>query len=112
MKEVHLQLNLEAARLLPLAIRGRLQHGRHFTYKSFSGDLAVTLVCPGVQGTFADHTHPFAARGSWLQMFVSEPLATRLLADLEPLLGTHTVPLPHHAKWAEHGLSLTILSND
>ena len=71
--------------------RGRLWHGRHFTYKSFAGDLAITLVCPGVQGTFADHDHPFAARGPWLQVFVSEPLATQLLVDLEPLLSTHMV---------------------
>ena len=31
---VHLKFNLEAGTLLLLAFRGRLRHGRHFTFKS------------------------------------------------------------------------------
>lgn len=45
---VDLKFNLEAATLLPLACRGRILHGRHFTFKSVNGDMAVTLVASGM----------------------------------------------------------------
>lgn len=51
--------------------RGRLLHGRHFTYKSITGDTAITFVSTGVEGAFATEEHPYAAHGPWLQ--VREP---------------------------------------
>ena len=48
--------------------RGRLKHGRHFTFKSVLNDVAVTLVSSSVIGSIADEEHPFAAHGSWLQV--------------------------------------------
>lgn len=53
--------------------RGRLLHGRHFTYKSITGDTAITFVSTGVEGAFATEEHPYAAHGPWLQ--VREPLS-------------------------------------
>lgn len=49
--------------------RGRLLHGRHFTYKSITGDTAITFVSTGVEGAFATEEHPYAAHGPWLQVF-------------------------------------------
>lgn len=48
--------------------RGRLLHGRHFTYKSITGDTAITFVSTGVEGAFATEEHPYAAHGPWLQV--------------------------------------------
>lgn len=48
--------------------RGRLLHGRHFTYKSITGDMAITFVSTGVEGAFATEEHPYAAHGPWLQV--------------------------------------------
>lgn len=59
--------------------RGRLLHGRHFTYKSITGDMAITFVSTGVEGAFATEEHPYAAHGPWLQVrrlfFFSPPLS-------------------------------------
>jgi suppressor of fused-like protein len=49
LKDVHLVFNLEAAKLIILALKGRLKHGRHFTFKSFSGDVAITFVSSGIE---------------------------------------------------------------
>lgn len=49
-------------------LRGRLLHGRHFTYKSINGDTAITFVSTGVEGAFATEEHPYAAHGPWLQV--------------------------------------------
>ena len=76
------------------AHRGRLKHGRHFTYKSFTGEVAITLVCPGIHGTFADEDHPFAAQGPWLQVFISEQFSKQLLQHLEPVVVQQNVRNP------------------
>lgn len=68
---VHLKFNLEAGSLLPLALKGRLRHGRHFTFMSALNDTAVTLVSTSVNGSIADENHPFAAHGPWLQVGVN-----------------------------------------
>ncbi|EMP29091.1 Suppressor of fused like protein [Chelonia mydas] len=52
---------------------GRLLHGRHFTYKSITGDTAITFVSTGVEGAFATEEHPYAAHGPWLQVRASPP---------------------------------------
>lgn len=70
LEAVHLKFNLEAGSLLPLALRGRLKHGRHFTYMSAHNDTAITLVSTSVNGSIADENHPFAAHGPWLQVSI------------------------------------------
>ena len=48
--------------------RGRLLHGRHFTFKSIITDSAITLVSRDVTGTSVDENCPYAACGTWLQV--------------------------------------------
>ncbi|ETE73185.1 Suppressor of fused-like protein, partial [Ophiophagus hannah] len=67
LESVHLKFNQESGALIPLCLRGRLLHGRHFTYKSITGDTAITFVSTGVEGAFATEEHPYAAHGPWLQ---------------------------------------------
>ena len=55
---------------LPIShfFRGRLKHGRHFTFKSILNDVAITLVTPKVSGTIVSEAAPFAVHGIWLQV--------------------------------------------
>ena len=65
--------------------RGRLQHGRHFTFMSATNDSAITLVSPSVNGSIADERHPFAAHGLWLQVLLAEDFIEEMCLDLEEL---------------------------
>lgn len=86
--------------------RGRLLHGRHFTYKSITGDTAITFVSTGVEGAFATEEHPYAAHGPWLQVSLSffflpfppllcpknDPVkALKVLTNLRVLLQSHSI---------------------
>ena len=82
---LHLKFNLEAGNLLPLALRGRLKHGRHFTFKSIIGDLAITFVTPSVSGSFVTEERPYAIHGPWLQVLIPDNYIDRMLADLDEL---------------------------
>ncbi|CAG4936842.1 unnamed protein product [Parnassius apollo] len=63
---VHLILNAEGASLLPLAIDGRLAHGRHFTWRGAGA--AATLVPCGVPAALPSLARPYVQRGAWLQV--------------------------------------------
>ena len=66
--------------------RGRLKHGRHFTFKSFTGDSAVTLVSEGVEGSLVSADRPLSAHGPWLQVWVDPQHTDKMLADIEETL--------------------------
>ena len=65
--------------------RGRLKHGRHFTFKSVLDAWAVTFVSPAVVGSFVDATCPFASRGPWLQIFIPEDFLNVIADDVADL---------------------------
>lgn len=109
---VHLKFNLEAALLLPLALRGRLQHGRHFTFMSATNDSAITLVSPSVNGSIADERHPFAAHGLWLQVLLAEDFIEEMCLDLEELDNPDEMLLPKTFRWPERRLCITILPEE
>ena len=54
--------------LLLFFFRGRLNHGRHFTFHSSMSDMAITFLTPNVTGSITDNDHKFAACGTWLQV--------------------------------------------
>ncbi|CAM9202479.1 unnamed protein product, partial [Lampetra fluviatilis] len=109
--QLHLLLNLESASLLPLALRqvGGLRHGRHFTFKDVTGDAAVTLVSPGVEGAVVTSLHPYVSQGPWLQVLLPTERADELLRDLEELPGLEEVNLPREFRWPEMKLAITVL---
>lgn len=80
-KEVHIFLNLEAALLLPLVLRGRLKHNHHFTYKSTK--LAITFLTPSVSGAYVSKEKPFGFYGAWLQILLDNSLVEKMILDLE-----------------------------
>jgi suppressor of fused-like protein len=110
LKDVHLVFNLEAAKLIILALKGRLKHGRHFTFKSFSGDVAITFVSSGIEGAFADKEHPLASQGPWLHVYFNNSDIDTILNDIM-ILNKTSICLPHTFKWPHIHLSITILSS-
>nr|CAI5841390.1 unnamed protein product [Callosobruchus analis] len=108
---VHLIFNLEAGSLLPLAIRGRVKHGRHFTFKSVLGDAAITLVAHTVTGTLVDSEHPFVAQGPWLQVLITDDLAQDMAVAFQVLATPEALPLPKTFSWPERRLFVTIVAD-
>ncbi|CAK1587969.1 unnamed protein product [Parnassius mnemosyne] len=121
---VHLILNAEGASLLPLAIDGRLAHGRHFTWR-WAGAAATLLPC-GVAAALPSLATPYARRGLWLQVLIPEqlvremsprvaPLASLALADSESEAeaegeGEPQPPkLPLALHWPRYRLKITVL---
>ncbi|CAI5775129.1 suppressor of fused homolog isoform X2 [Podarcis lilfordi] len=109
LESVHLKFNQESGALIPLCLRGRLLHGRHFTYKSITGDTAITFVSTGVEGAFATEEHPYAAHGPWLQILLTEEFVERMLEDLEDLNSSEEFKLPKEYSWPEKKLKVSIL---
>ncbi|RXM95467.1 Suppressor of fused-like [Acipenser ruthenus] len=109
LESVHLQFNQESGTLIPLCLKGRLLHGRHFTYKSITGDTAITFVSTGVEGAFATEEHPYAAHGPWLQILLTEEFVERMLEDLEDLTAREGPKLPREYSWPEKKLKISIL---
>ncbi|KAG9341136.1 hypothetical protein JZ751_019890 [Albula glossodonta] len=108
LESVHLKFNQESGTLIPLCLRGRLLHGRHFTYKSITGDTAITFVSTGVEGAFATEEHPYAAHGPWLQILLTEEFVERMLEDLQDLNAEET-KLPKEYCWPDRKLKISIL---
>jgi len=111
-KGVHLTLNLEAASLLPVVLRGRLRHDRHFTFKAAAVDTAVTLLTPKVGGALASVAAPLVAKGPWLQICVDTDWLLKLEADLAPLQQPDSLVLPKTWCWGERQMALTVVADD
>ncbi|KAI5606856.1 suppressor of fused-like [Silurus asotus] len=109
LESVHLKFNQESGTLLPLCLRGRLLHGRHFTYKSINGDTAITFVSTGVEGAFATEEHPYAAHGPWLQILLTEEFVEHMLSDLQDLSICEESKLPKEYSWPDKKLKISIL---
>ncbi|XP_052427948.1 suppressor of fused homolog isoform X1 [Carassius gibelio] len=109
LESVHLKFNQESGTLLPLCLRGRLLHGRHFTYKSINGDTAITFVSTGVEGAFATEEHPYAAHGPWLQILLTEEFVEQMLADVRDLSTREMSKLPKEYSWPDKKLKISVL---
>uniref|UniRef100_H3DGH5 Suppressor of fused homolog n=1 Tax=Tetraodon nigroviridis TaxID=99883 RepID=H3DGH5_TETNG len=109
LESVHLKFNQESGTLLPLCLRGRLLHGRHFTYKSIHGDSAITFVSSGVEGAFATEEHPYAAHGPWLQILLTEEFVEQMLGDIQELNTRDETKLPKEYNWPEKKLKISVL---
>ncbi|XP_016417610.1 suppressor of fused homolog [Sinocyclocheilus rhinocerous] len=109
LESVHLKFNQESGTLLPLCLRGRLLHGRHFTYKSINGDTAITFVSTGVEGAFATEEHPYAAHGPWLQILLTEEFVEQMLADVQDLSTREVSKLPKEYSWPDKKIKISVL---
>lgn len=113
-KGVHLTLNQEAASLLPVVLRGRLRHDRHFTFKAVAGgDTAVTLLTARVGGALASLSAPLVAKGPWLQILVDPDWLSQLESELACLQQPEaTLELPKTWCWPERQMALTVVPDE
>lgn len=63
---IHLTLAPYAAKFLMLAIKDRIRHGRHFTFKYQNA--AVTFVSESVTGAVVSRNYPYGVLGYWMQV--------------------------------------------
>lgn len=117
LEKVNLKFDTEALQLWPLAIRGRLNHGRHFTFRSPHADGAITFVSDGIEGALATADNPFVTRGSWLQVYLGKEQGKSILQDIEQLLLENTslgkekrVSLPVVLEWPALHLKVTVVA--
>jgi len=110
---VHLTFNYEAGCLLPLAIGGRVKHGRHFTFKSVIYESAITLVAESVTGSFVDIEKPYVAHGLWLQVLIPDDFASLMLEELQHVaFQPLQIELPKTFHWPERKISITIVPDN
>lgn len=91
--------------------RGRVKHGRHFTFKSILGETAITLVANSVTGTLVDVDNPFVAQGLWLQVLIPDDLAQDMAVTFQVLANPEALSLPKTFSWPERNLSITIVAD-
>uniref|UniRef100_A0A0A1XJA4 Suppressor of fused homolog n=1 Tax=Zeugodacus cucurbitae TaxID=28588 RepID=A0A0A1XJA4_ZEUCU len=94
-----------AAKYLILAIKDRIRHGRHFTFKA--QHLALTLVAETVTGAIVDKSSPYGVIGYWIQVLIPNDLIPRMLEDFHNLqLDDSTKHQEFH--WPDYKLKLII----
>jgi len=114
LKALHIQINLEAGLLLPLMLKGRLQHGRHFTFKSALDSSALTFVVASVQGAFVTEDEPFGCQGQWCQILIQDDLLQDMVEEMDHLAKAESqdLSLPKRYSFPHHQVSITILPED
>lgn len=66
-----------------LTFRGRIRHGRHFTFKALVGNATITFVASSVSGSLVNGEKPFVAQGSWLQVLVPNSFLDSMESSLK-----------------------------
>ncbi|XP_037039200.1 suppressor of fused homolog [Bradysia coprophila] len=104
-----LQLTLApyAAKFLVLAIRDRIRHGRHFTFKC--QNMALTMVSESVTGSVVSKKSPYGVQGYWMQILIADDFIDVLLESLKDLSGgVETMTLPKQYEWPDKNLKIII----
>lgn len=104
---IQLTLAPYAAKFLVLAIRDRIRHGRHFTFKC--QNLALTMVSESVTGAAVSKTAPFGVLGYWIQILITDDLIDVMLESFKDLAGgIGTMTLPKEYDWPDKNLKIII----
>lgn len=111
---VYLIMIYEHAKVLPIALNGRLRHRKHFSFQNFRGDLLTTLVPEGASiPSLVNHEQPLAKKGTWLQIFITDQLREEMLEVIgddfahEPAAGP--LRLPKNYSWPKFKLYITVV---
>ncbi|XP_017142097.1 suppressor of fused homolog [Drosophila miranda] len=76
---IEITLAPTVAKYLLLAIKDRIRHGRHFTFKA--QHLALTLVAETVTGAAVSVHEPYGVLGYWIQVLIPNDLVPRMMDD-------------------------------
>ncbi|XP_053694981.1 suppressor of fused homolog [Sabethes cyaneus] len=104
---IELTLAPYAAKFLVLAIKDRIRHGRHFTFKA--QNMAVTFVAESVTGSFVNQETPYGVLGYWVQILIPNALIGKMLetfSDLNKSSDNLQIPLTY--EWPEYNLKFII----
>ncbi|XP_054747760.1 suppressor of fused homolog [Anastrepha obliqua] len=83
MDGIEITLAPYAAKYLMLAIKDRIRHGRHFTFKA--QHLALTLVAESVTGAIVSKASPFGIIGYWIQVLIPDELVSPMMESFKNL---------------------------
>ncbi|XP_067619814.1 suppressor of fused homolog [Eurosta solidaginis] len=97
-----------AAKYLKLAIRDRIRHGRHFTFKA--QHLALTFVAESVTGAAVNKSSPYGVIGYWIQVLISDELVPRMIETFDCLKidDKSECKKRHEMHWPDFKLKLII----
>ncbi|VEL33629.1 unnamed protein product [Protopolystoma xenopodis] len=109
-------LDIEAARVLRLAVTDRLRHGRHFTFVDAQRpNCAVSLVPAGLPGSEVSASRPMCAQGNWLQIYIPDDFLSQIEADFAKCLPEPShmdnLVLPVVFRWHKHCLRLCLVDS-
>ncbi|EAA01100.1 AGAP001948-PA [Anopheles gambiae str. PEST] len=105
---IELTLAPYAAKFLMLAVRDRIRHGRHFTFKA--QHMAVTFVAESVTGSIVNRQTPYAVLGSWVQILIPNRLVPRMVERFGELStrSADGLKIPLTYEWPEQNLKFII----
>lgn len=66
-----------------IIFRGRIKHGRHFTFKALTGNATITFVASSVSGSLVSDEKPYVAEASWLQILVPDNFIDTMESSLK-----------------------------
>ncbi|KFB40789.1 AGAP001948-PA-like protein [Anopheles sinensis] len=105
---IELTLAPYAAKFLILAVKDRIRHGRHFTFKA--QNMAVTFVAESVTGSIVNRQTPYAVLGCWVQILIPNRLVPRMVESFAEL-GTKSsdnLKIPLTYEWPEYNIRFII----
>ncbi|XP_058823862.1 suppressor of fused homolog isoform X2 [Topomyia yanbarensis] len=104
---IELTLAPYAAKFLVLAIKDRIRHGRHFTFKA--QNMAVTFVAESVTGAIVNKETPYGVLGYWVQILIPNSLIGKMLDTFSDLTkSSDNLKIPLTYEWPEHNLKFII----
>ncbi|XP_063695826.1 suppressor of fused homolog [Culicoides brevitarsis] len=97
-----------AAKFLVLAIRDRVRHGRHFTFKDQK--YALTFVSESVTGSNCSTNNPYVILGYWIQVLITEDLVNRMIDAFKCLESTsiELLKLPQVFEFSDKNLKFIV----
>lgn len=105
---LHLTLAPYAAKFLLMAIKDRIRHGRHFTFKC--ENRALTFVSESVSGAMVTVERPYGVMGYWTQVLIANDLVPQMIAVFRDLaaVSADKLELPKHFEWPDRRLRIVI----
>lgn len=98
-----------AAKYLYLALKDRIRHGKHFTFKNIN--TAITFVAESVDGTFCTQNNPFVVLGYWLQILIPIKLIRDMIDRFREVQNCDEIDerrIPIVFEWQSHRLKIVI----
>lgn len=81
---IEITFSPSAVDYLTLALRDRVRHGKHFTFKS--DRMALTFVAEGVSGAAVSKDQRYGVLGYWIQVLITPDLLDKMLHDFKDKL--------------------------